>query len=1772
MKRRMKNGVNQLLSLSFLFFLFFLIPSFLIASEYFWVGGTGAWSNINHWAQTSGGIVLHNTPPTADDNVHFDANSFSTTGQVVSVNAENAVCKSLDWTGAIYQPSFDNDGSENLRLFGNLTLIEEMSFNYNGTITFETTETGITIFMAGHPFLNHIYFEGIGGGWKLMDELTAESNIYFNHGSLETDNNTISCGNFYSSNPNERTLILGSSHIFVEGSWTLNGVNLDFQSGSSIVQVGYSLSNIEGGIISYNMVTLSETNAFVQNNSAYAYYDTMSFGQSGTVNGDCSIKYLEFINYGTVNDSDTINYALFGNCGPNNIIGNHIIDTAIFNCNGFIEGQNTIHYCYLEDYSSIINQNSIDYLFAGDSTFISGSNQIGYSFYRKMVYFRENNTIDLAHLNCDGDFGGENTFDTLILTPGYQYIFEFDKTQTINDSLAITGSCEKPIWLKSSYNGRRATISKTNGNVFGTHLSLRDIEASGSIPFNALETVNLGNNVNWIIDELTPTDLYWVNGQGMWTDPSHWDEISGGAGGHCPPTELDNVYFDGSSFSSSNQIVEIDIRNAVCHNLDWTGANSPKFNGNDTLNLKIYGSLKLIENIDYNFNGEVHFEDTIGGQTIESGKNMFHNNVRFQGTLGGWTLTDKINCIDTILHDRGSLSTNGELIQCKRFFVRDTCFKKLYLHDDTLIATGDGVAIFVDGSNLELHADSSMLITTTTNAIIKNTNGERQIYHNVHQMGDYAQLINEAYCIFNVVVHDGQYSSILNDCTIDTAIFNQIFGTIYNHDTIKTAIFNDANGLLSGNHVVEIAYYFKDGMANGINKIDTALFYQKGNIVGENIIDTTIIFNDAIIEGQNIVRTATLMDKGYFLGNNVFDDLTLTYAKKYFFEHDSTQTINENFNANGRCTGNIILMSDFDGKQATIKKTNGIVEIEYANLRDLKAEGNTSFTANSSVDLGNNDGWDIITAESIALYWVDDSGDWSDSLHWAPTSGGTGGYCIPSPIDDVYFDMNSFSNQGEEVVLDIENSSCRNMSWEGSASYLPEFTGLPENGMYIYGSLLFNETLDLSYEGITFFESQEEGRTINLKGKSFISAAVFRGRGGGWTFNDDFSTQQNIEFNHGKINTQGYPVTCKNFYSIDTNQRQLLLDTSTITVNNIWEIDTKNLEIDTDSSFITTTILLTTYEDNTFLAQYKDTIIYNDVELNGMANITNDSVYCYFDDIWFNNIGSINGDCSIDTVIFEGYGAIYDSDSINFTKFISDGTIYGGHHVVKSALFEGSGSIYGSNEINSAIFNSTGNISGNNIIDTTIIYGNGSINGDNIFHSAVTIYGDGGIFGNNEIQNKLIIHGFASIFQANQIHDALLFDWGNLGGSNNFDILTFTPGKTYTLTNNTTQTISQHLNVRGNNCFPITLQSSVQNSQANVSMPTTADTISGDFLIMQDINANGGATFYAGGHSNDISNNTGWNWSDAPDYIFGLGFDTAYLCNGESLIITTENFNPNETTIFEWGDGSIGPTYTVTEGGTYYVTAIYSENCSVPDEVFVEILPAPEIDLGDDSEICEGEKFEIETSSDFKEYLWQDGSTSSSITAINTGIYWLEVTGENTCKSRDTVYLDVLPSPHPDLGDNVIIHNDEFVILNAGYTGGTYFWSTDEITQTIEAQGVEGGLEYWVEVYFHGCPGYDTIVIDEYPYCTADVPTAFSPNNDGTNEILFVMGSGIETLDFKLFNRYGELVFETDDIYKGWNGISFGEKQEEEVYIYYLKAICFDGIITEKTGNITLLR
>jgi len=86
------------------------------------------------------------------------------------------------------------------------------------------------------------------------------------------------------------------------------------------------------------------------------------------------------------------------------------------------------------------------------------------------------------------------------------------------------------------------------------------------------------------------------------------------------------------------------------------------------------------------------------------------------------------------------------------------------------------------------------------------------------------------------------------------------------------------------------------------------------------------------------------------------------------------------------------------------------------------------------------------------------------------------------------------------------------------------------------------------------------------------------------------------------------------------------------------------------------------------------------------------------------------------------------------------------------------------------------------------------------------------------------------------------------------------------------------------------------------------------------------------------------------------------------------------------------------------------------------------------------------------------------------------------------------------------------------------------------------------------------------------VPDAFTPNGDGNNDVLFVRGRFIARMDLKIFDRWGELVFETTDQSDGWDATFKGKPVDPAVYVYWLEVTCGDGQEFFKKGNVTVIR
>ena len=106
-----------------------------------------------------------------------------------------------------------------------------------------------------------------------------------------------------------------------------------------------------------------------------------------------------------------------------------------------------------------------------------------------------------------------------------------------------------------------------------------------------------------------------------------------------------------------------------------------------------------------------------------------------------------------------------------------------------------------------------------------------------------------------------------------------------------------------------------------------------------------------------------------------------------------------------------------------------------------------------------------------------------------------------------------------------------------------------------------------------------------------------------------------------------------------------------------------------------------------------------------------------------------------------------------------------------------------------------------------------------------------------------------------------------------------------------------------------------------------------------------------------------------------------------------------------------------------------------------------------------------------------------------------------------------------------------------------------------------------------GCIDLDTVKLRVLKGPTFYVPTAFTPNGDGLNDTFGPTAVGIQSLDFfRIFNRFGELVFETNDLRKAWDGTYKGVKQPIDNYVWVVKGIDREGILKSLKGNVVLIR
>lgn len=285
------------------------------ALNYYWIGGSGNWSDLSHWSISSGGSISHSQVPQSSDNVFFDSNSFTASGQTVTVDLSVVQCADMTWTGLpTTTPAFNGGASDTLRIFGSLTLLTGMTFNI-GQLSMEAI-TAKPITIAGTVINASLAFNGVGGIWTLQDALTVTSTINLNNGTLNTNNQTVNALTFYSSTTSVRSLIMGSSTFNISNFWYINpsGITLDATSSTiNCTGISNTYQFFLGGGLTYNNIFFT--------GGAWGYiYDNntihdVSFASDGSITGNNTFHDVFFAANATISGLNTFNNVTIANNG-----------------------------------------------------------------------------------------------------------------------------------------------------------------------------------------------------------------------------------------------------------------------------------------------------------------------------------------------------------------------------------------------------------------------------------------------------------------------------------------------------------------------------------------------------------------------------------------------------------------------------------------------------------------------------------------------------------------------------------------------------------------------------------------------------------------------------------------------------------------------------------------------------------------------------------------------------------------------------------------------------------------------------------------------------------------------------------------------------------------------------------------------------------------------------------------------------------------------------------------------------------------------------------------------------------------------------------------------------------------------------------------------------------------------------------------------------------------------------------------------------------------
>ncbi|MGB0882163.1 MAG: gliding motility-associated C-terminal domain-containing protein [Vicingaceae bacterium] len=288
------------------------------------------------------------------------------------------------------------------------------------------------------------------------------------------------------------------------------------------------------------------------------------------------------------------------------------------------------------------------------------------------------------------------------------------------------------------------------------------------------------------------------------------------------------------------------------------------------------------------------------------------------------------------------------------------------------------------------------------------------------------------------------------------------------------------------------------------------------------------------------------------------------------------------------------------------------------------------------------------------------------------------------------------------------------------------------------------------------------------------------------------------------------------------------------------------------------------------------------------------------------------------------------------------------------------------------------------------------------------------------------------------------------------------------------------------------------------------------------------------------------------------------LCQGDNITL-----HANGADNYLWNTSANTDSITVNNAGTYFV---YGNDVCPTDTATIVIntvLPTIlNIDEGNSASLCAGNTFTIHTTSNANNFNWNNGSNLDSLTINTTGLYWVTASNGTCPPVTDTINITLETAASAlILGDtNLCIGSS--IILNAS-GNGSFSWSngtvgnatTINLTQTITltATNLCGNIATYSQIITEEDCNLESELI---------IPNVFTPNNDQFNDVFKIKANNFTLLNGKVYNRWGLLLYEWNDIDKGWDG----KNASEGTYFYIITTKDINDKTEEFKGSVLLLK